>query len=606
MTRWLRDRLASLHQIRAGGFAVVLDPDGLVADQDVRNVVADAETVHVTDWWTLRCCYERSARRRAADAKPLVIVAIGDLSRQVLPWDIDQRSHAIVHVMLPGPIEVRRALVGLTGDEADRAVVGVAGSSDAVGALLDAVTGVSLRPGEAGLPAQLSVVARLAVRPDLPPDIRSLARTRVDEPALRSVLSDPPDASRLQAAWDDWVTHGLASRWHETFAMARSDVSAIFVAGLLQRVVGWNRSLPAWAAVGLRAPSPEERIRGLLNTRPKPWPPASTADWIAAAAWWGELRGLAAGHVTASVADLDAIWRELDAAFTPWLRANYGLLLSSAAAWPVAVHRVAPFLARRIGDGLADRVMLLVLDGMGFAQWSRLRERTGLTVLESGGTFAMLPTYTSVSRQAIFAGQLPLRFGDTLWETRAERSRWEAFWARRGIPASAVAYRRVDGRFPQDQIELGRERVSGVVINAVDEVMHGSDLLGDAQVAVVVDTWADTGYLRDLVERATAAGFEVWITADHGNIECRPGGRVAEGVVVEASAKRLRRYPNRVLRDASAAQGVIWDDIPGLPAGTESLLMAPGRLAFMSQEVAVSHGGLSMDEVIVPLARVQP
>lgn len=121
-----------------------------------------------------------------------------------------------------------------------------------------------------------------------------------------------------------------------------------------------------------------------------------------------------------------------------------------------------------------------------------------------------------------------------------------------------------------------------------------------------MNAWADTGYLCDLVERATDAGFQVWITSDHGNLECRPAGRIDEGVVVEASGKRLRRYPNHVLRDASAAEGIIWDDIPGLPAEVEPLLIAPGRLGFMSQKLAVSHGGLSLDEVVVPLARVRP
>jgi hypothetical protein len=607
VSTWRHDQLARLRQVRDGGFAVVLDPEGIVAGQDVLSVLTSVEIVRVDDWWTLRRCYERGARRRPADALPLVIVAAGDLGTQTLPWDIERRSQVVARVSLPGPLEVRRALAELTGEEADRAVAAVARSSDPVEALLNAVAGASPRRGQAALAVQLSVVARLAVRPDLPPDVRSLAREMVEEVSLRSVLGDPPDASGLQAAWEEWVVHGVFSRWHDTFVRIPADVAALFVAGILHPVIGVGRSLPGWAAVGLRSPSAEERIRALIEARPEPWPPVTAVAWTAAAAWWGELRGLAAGRVPAPLAaELDTIWRELDEAFAPWLRANYGPLLSSAAAWPMAVHRVAPFLARRVKERPVERILLLVLDGMGFAQWSRLRERTGLTVVEGGGTFAMLPTYTSVSRQAIFAGQLPLAFGDTLWETRAEPQRWRAFWSGHGFPATGVAYRRVDGRFPQDKIEFGQERFFGVVINAVDEVMHGSELLGDAQVAAVVDTWADTGYLWDLVERATDAGFDVWITADHGNIECHPGGRVAEGVVVEASGKRLRRYPNRVLRDASAAEGIIWDDIPGLPADTDPLLIASGRLAFMSQELAVSHGGLSLDEVVVPLAWVRP
>ncbi len=48
----------------------------------------------------------------------------------------------------------------------------------------------------------------------------------------------------------------------------------------------------------------------------------------------------------------------------------------------------------------------------------------------------------------------------------------------------------------------------------------------------------------------------------------------------------------------------MWDDIPGLPEDGAALLFARGRLAFMTQTVAVCHGGLSLDEVVVPLVRV--
>lgn len=39
-------------------------------------------------------------------------------------------------------------------------------------------------------------------------------------------------------------------------------------------------------------------------------------------------------------------------------------------------------------------------------------------------------------------------------------------------------------------------------------------------------------------------------------------------------------------------------------AAAEPLLFASGRDAFTRNLVSVSHGGLSIDEVIVPLARV--
>jgi hypothetical protein len=119
-----------------------------------------------------------------------------------------------------------------------------------------------------------------------------------------------------------------------------------------------------------------------------------------------------------------------------------------------------------------------------------------------------------------------------------------------------------------------------------------------------LDVWAANRFLDDLVRRADAAGIETWITADHGNLECLRAGALSEGTAIESAGKRLLRYPNRTLRDASAAMAIAWDDIPGMPSSTEPLLFAPGRLAFTNLQLSVSHGGLSIDEVIVPLVRV--
>jgi hypothetical protein len=100
--------------------------------------------------------------------------------------------------------------------------------------------------------------------------------------------------------------------------------------------------------------------------------------------------------------------------------------------------------------------------------------------------------------------------------------------------------------------------------------MHTSELLGDAQLMANLDVWAANGFLVDLVARATAEGIETWITADHGNLECIGTGSVSEGVAIELAGKRLLRYPNLTLRDASAADGIIWDDIPGSQLGATS------------------------------------
>jgi hypothetical protein len=577
--------------------AVVLDPEGIV---DMSAL--DGAATEVGDWWAMRASYERQGRRRAADAGQLALVVRGPLALEPLPFDIERDSGAIVSVRLPGPPAVRAVLIDLDGDERERAIRAATGAADPAAAVVGSVTGVALSAEPLSRAEQLRVAGRLAVRPRRSSRLHSLARKWVVDPLLIGLLEDPPEAGRLQTAWDAFARHG-ESTGATDFEIARTELAQLFAAGILHPVIP-TVSKPAWASVGLRQPTKEERAKDVLVERPTPFPPTDAGGWVAVAEWWGELRCLVAAAPPEIRQTAWDAWAEVDDAFLPWLLDRYGTVLSSAARWPSAVHRIGQFLARRLRDGEAQRVLLVVLDGLGQAQWAHLRDGLSIDVAEAGSTFALVPTYTTVSRQAIFAADLPVTYPDSLWTTQPERRRWEVFWLSQGLPVTAVAYHRVRGRFPHDHIDFGATRAIGVVVNAVDDLMHTSELLGDAQLLANLDVWVANGFLADLVRRAHADGIEVWMTADHGNLECLAAGSLSEGVAIESAGKRLLRYPNRVLRDASAAQGIAWDDIPGMPRSAEPLLFAPGRLAFTNNLISVSHGGLSIDEVIVPLVRV--
>lgn len=596
MTGWLDQTLRPLRSV-AAGVAVVLDEDQVVNAQALAG-----EVVEVDDWWALRRAYERLGRRRDVALEPLVLLVQGGLATRALPWDIEQASSATVTLRLPGPPAVRAALAAMADDEeANRAIAAVLAASDPVRALLQVVTGVHVDQVPLPVADQLRVGARLAVRGEGSQPLAALARSYVTDARVGGLLLSPPDPSRLQAEWDGYVGEGDGPLV-AAFEAARNELAELFAVGLLERRSG-RRDLPSWADVGVRVPTDEEKAADLLGSRPAPFPPTDTAGWVALAEWWGQVRRLVAAAPPDLKGDAWAVWAEIDEAFGPWLRSNLGSVLSSSARWPAALHGVAGHLARRMREGKRDKVLLVVLDGLGHAQWAHLREYVNFEIVESGSTFAMVPTYTTVSRQAIFAGDLPRGFADTLWATSAERRRWEAFWDGEGV--TGATYHRKAGYFPYDRIEFGASRAVGVVVNAVDDLMHSSELLGDAQLQASLAVWVRSGYLDDLVARGANAGYEVWITSDHGNLECLSGGARREGLGIDSAGKRLLRYPSRVLRDCADAAGVDWNDIPGMPpAESERLRFAPGRMAFTNLRLSVSHGGLSIDEVIVPLARV--
>jgi hypothetical protein len=248
--------------------------------------------------------------------------------------------------------------------------------------------------------------------------------------------------------------------------------------------------------------------------------------------------------------------------------------------------------------------LLVVFDGMGFPHWSLLRREARLTVTDASGVLAMAPSLTPVSRQTILAGALPLTFPDYLENTRMEGELWRRFWENEGIPVTAVGYYNIEGVASAEVPNFPTERVVGVVVRAIDELMHTSELLGEAQFAENVRTWLRHGFVRELVERGSEGEFEVWFTADHGSLEVVPLGRPMEGLAVDTAGTRVRLYTSSALRDQSKADGDPWDP-PGMPADGPFSLFPWGRYG-LRHDVRVTHGGLSFDEMIVPFVRVEP
>jgi hypothetical protein len=384
----------------------------------------------------------------------------------------------------------------------------------------------------------------------------------------------------------------------------------LFHLGLLRPAHRKAEHLPTWTAVGVAEISPAELVRGLLESVPEAAELNDLASWLQAAEWWAQVR--------AAMADLGPdpdqlrsrgwqAWSALNAAFVPWLSDSYGGLLLSSSAVPLTVDRIPGFLSRRLRRGDADKVLLVVLDGMGLCQWALVQRLTGLRVLEAHACLSMIPSLTPISRQALFRGALPQYFPKTIESTDYDSVGWDQFWSNQEPPVKGVRYSLVSGTRPESVPLQPRVTAVGVVLQAIDKMLHGSSVLGDPQLAASVRTWVDQGFLRNLVVEAGAAGFEVWLTSDHGNLETTALGQAQEGLAVETAGLRVRLYPSADLREGSRLRdgGIAWD-APGLPPNWRYPLFPPGRGAYFTGEVRITHGGLSLDEVIVPFVKVAP
>ena len=404
-------------------------------------------------------------------------------------------------------------------------------------------------------------------------------------------------------------------------------VDNLFLEGALRPVAhprGREIAEP-WARAGVAIDPRADRRRrldGLLESVEASLPDDGAVhyDWLDFAPRWAQLNALVfdadadpAGEQAR--ARYERIRDCIDERFTAWLRRRFEALHNLPPSTPVMIHHVPRALARRVHESADSKVALVVMDGLALDQWVVVRaalaeQRPGLRFREDS-LFAWIPTLTTVSRQACFAGRLPRYFPTSIDSTGREPAAWKRFWGDEGLDAARVVYAKnlressdletVDGLVSRPKV-----RVAGLVVDAVDRIMHGMKL-GSAGLHNQVRQWTRGGVLASLLDSLFDRGFEVFLTSDHGNVETTGCGAPQEGSVAELPGRRVRVFSDPALRARVAKRfpGALEWPASGLPENYLALL-APARRSFVRKsERPVAHGGVTLEEVVVPFVAIE-
>ena len=362
----------------------------------------------------------------------------------------------------------------------------------------------------------------------------------------------------------------------------------------------------------------ELRISRLFDLIKKGLPSqdARHSDWTAFALKWAELSSLVyCGEHPVYQTRLIEMGDTLNVAFATWLVNHYSSLMNLPPTNPAMLHHVPRRLVRDMEDSANGQVALIVVDGLSLDQWVTVRQilqkQNVHLMMRESATFAWIPTLTSVSRQSIFSGKPPLYFPSSINSTNSEGKLWTQFWEGQGLSRLDVAYQR--GLGDGDAVDIldsiihpGKTKAVGLVVDKIDKIMHGMQL-GSAGMHNQIKQWCQGGFLTSLVAQLLEYGYDVWLTADHGNIQCDGKGRPSEGVIAETRGERARVYPSSGLRSQVAASFPFAHEWPpiGLPANYFPLVTG-GHDAFVNQDdTIVGHGGIAIEEVIVPLVKFE-
>ncbi|WP_168189579.1 BREX-3 system phosphatase PglZ [Limnobaculum zhutongyuii] len=400
-------------------------------------------------------------------------------------------------------------------------------------------------------------------------------------------------------------------------------IDNLFAEGIIKPVAIKNLPPEHWASFAvLKEPkiTEKERILHLLNNAKKVFnqysDESANADfWLEQSRSLGIMNALFYQNkklpaVEVLFDDIKNINTDVDELFQHWLLINYAKIQTiPTVRYPSMLHKVPDWISRRIDSG--NKICLLVLDGMGARQWPLLRKQLQICEnisIEEHSCFAWVPTITSISRQTLFSGKRPFLFGESLLTTNKEEQLWLNYWMDKGLNKREIKYAKKIENYSVDEWQslVGSlpVKIAGLVINFIDEQMHGMKM-GMAGLNVVVDSWLAEWKFKDKISDLLENGFEVIITSDHGNQEAIGMGYINEGVKAETRGERVRIYNDPSLRDSSAASYqdfvIVWPGPEmGLPKGTYPLLACSDKAFKSKGDVVVGHGGISLHEAIVP------
>jgi hypothetical protein len=642
-----RDPILARFAGKAARLILAADPDGLLFEKEIQRTIRNYgyDLLPVEDAIAFRFAYESNYRARwirGEDAFLVVVVRGPEAELERLPYDV-LRSGVQMAFQLGELFPCLDARVVAALDRADLDRLYRAQSQSSPGSLSETTSKDYIWGHVFGAsPVTINDASDL---------LRFLFQRHYPERRVPKILDDHvlrvlrqkgtfaswpletivPDRAAffqfLQEKWPEYL-NSLAAGGHCQVPFGHDLVHVfvgdLFVEGLLQPVP-WEGDLPfnaRWACEGIKTDSAaaENRRWESLCLKVSESMPAADAPyqrWLDFSPAWGQLQFLFFEKATPPAAwrkRWKSIREEIDDRFSMWLASRYQGLHNQPALSPVMVQHVPRFL-HNLAEDRKCKVAMIVVDGMAWSQWlvlrGELQSRQPKWRIRENSVFAWIPTLTSISRQALFAGAPPLYFPSSILTTDREPALWSKFWADHNVPPASTFYRRDLGETAdledlRDALMHPQVRVAGLVINTVDDVMHGMKL-GGAGMQSQVRMWGEKRYLADLIGMLLAQQFAVAITTDHGNVEAVGIGKPAEGVLAQQRGQRARIYNDATLRGIARRNfkaTVEWPG-PGLPPQLYAL-MPSGDGAFVEAgQTIVSHGGASFEEVVIPFIEVE-
>lgn len=287
---------------------------------------------------------------------------------------------------------------------------------------------------------------------------------------------------------------------------------------------------------------------------------------------------------------------EINRLFCSYAMRNFGKLSSEINQdTPVLVSRVMDFIHDR-----SDKFVLIVMDGMSEFDWAILKHSFNDIPYNQEAVFAMIPSTTSVSRQCLLSGKYPSQLMEP-WKQSKEKLEFMECARKLGFKDNQIGYERGYNADFGSFVKCG-----AVIVMDIDDLVHAQyqgrvGMLNDDTVLM------EQNKLSETVKRFLKQGYDVYISADHGNTPSVGLGRLTgAGLETETKSHKmvvLKDFANKT--SLIEKYGLLKYPKYYLPKEYDYLICNVGESLDIKGEEVMTHGGNSLDEVVVPFISIR-